>query len=557
VPLTTHRLTFSDENGIKGECTMQTIGFREDRVAVSSTGYMTVGGELFLPLGGFYANWPSGLPAPDGKIARSLDLFPCGPKPYTYGYPWTEEVEQKVVTYLDLCQAHGVTALRLMLRNMDIVGRVDPVQLKATLHLFDLARERGIRFNVALFEDYTKPPYVTRDIIEQICLPHYAPEELAALPPHRARFLVDKRVVDSAAARYLDPDAIQCQKDYLDELIPVLAGREEVICYEFENEMVRPPMSWCREIAAYMRTIDPRTPVLGNPGPHEWPEPWRWRDSTVDLFSYHPYNNGREDADHGAVMFMRSKWAAASGIPFYTGEGGINQNRWRPEIQKVPNDTSMRGARDQIWLSMACGATGAFLWTADCDAEMAEFGKVQPALKAVGIDLLALKRRTPRVVITMPDDNSANGNAHGLAYQLLSLGVDFDTRPATEARGYAVKIDSAAKALPEDLAPEFFAPSEGWQLASLVSQDGEQALIYLRNVAGGIQNQGGDKPCWVRSPAPAPAVIGLVGGDWQQARAYDLDTGRNTPLTHEGARLVLPGPQNHDMVIGLVRRKGN
>jgi hypothetical protein len=555
-PLVAHTVSFTDENGIKGECTMQTIGFRRDAVAITPTGYITVNGEFFLPLGGFYANWPSGRPGADGKISRSVDLFPCGPVPYPHGFPWPADVEEKVCTYLDLCQENGVTALRLMLRNMDIVGRVDPVQLQATLHLFDLARARGIRFNVALFEDYTKPPYVTEAIIEKICLPHYTPEQLAVLPPHRARFLVDKHIVGSAAGRYHDPDAIRCQKDYLDELIPVLAGREEVLCYEFENEMVRPPMSWCQEIAAHIRTIDPHTPILGNPGPHEWPEPWRWRDSTVDLFSYHPYNNGLENADHGAIMFMRSKWAAAAGIPFYTGEGGINQNRWQADVPKVPNEFSTRGIRDQIWLSMACGANGALMWTADCGGEMAEFGKVGAALKAVGVDLPALQRRRPQVVLTMPEDSGkANGNAYRLGYELLSRGIDFDVRPAGDTAGYAVSLDGAGSELPAGLRPEFFAPAEGWQIASLVSADGSQALVYLRNVAGGIGNYGGNRPCWLRTPGQSRAGIRILAGEWAQIRAYSLDRGEILPVERNADGILLPSGAFDDMVIGFVRRK--
>ncbi len=555
-PLTTHAVTFTDEAGIAGSCTMETIGYRQTEIGITPTGYLTLDGKLFLPLGGFYANWPAGLPNAEGKISRSVDLFPCGPQPYPHGFPWPQDVEEKVVAYLDLCQQNGVTALRLMLRNMDIVGRVDPVQLQATLHLFDLARPRGIYFNVALFEDYVKPPYVTLDIVDKICLPHYTPEELAALPPHRARFLVEKRLVGSAAARYLDPDAIRCQKDYLDELIPVLAGREEVLCYEFENEMVNPPMSWCREIADYLRSIDPHTPVLGNPGPHNWPEPWRWRDSGVDLFSYHPYNDGMKGADHGAIVYARSKWAAAAGFPFYTGEGGVNQNRWQPELKKMANDFSTRVIRDEIWLSMACGATGSLMWTADCVGEMAEFGKVYPALGAVGIDLPALERRKPRVVVTMPDSSKANGPACELAYNLLSRGIDYDVRPVTDADGYAVRLDGANPEVPADLMPEFFAPSEGWQLASLVSIKGDQALVYLRNAAGGIQNFGGAKrACWLRQPEAAPAIIRILGGDWEIVQAYDLDEAKTVPVERKGADVVLPGATFHDMVIGFVRRK--
>ena len=483
-----------------------------------------------------------------------MDLFPCGPTPYPHGFPWPAEVERQVRTYLDLCRKHGVTALRLMLRNMDIVGRVDPVQLQATLHLFDLGRERGIRFNVALFEDYTKPPYVTRDILEKICLPHYTATELAALPPHRARFLVDKRVVGSAAARYLDPDAIRCQKDYLDELIPVLAGREEVFCYEFENEMVRPPHVLvpgdCR---AHSRHRSPTRPFSGNPGPHEWPEPWRWRDSTVDLFSYHPYNNGQETADHGAVMYLRSKWAAASGIPFYTGEGGINQNRWQKDIKKVPNDFSMRGIRDQIWLSMACGANGAFLW----DRRLrGRDGRVRqgPARAPVRRHRPARPRPPP----------SARGDGHARHQQ----GQRQRPRPGVHAsrpgRGLRHPPRRAGHGLsradrgptprssPPGSRPSSSPRPPGWQAAALVSADGSQALVYLRNTAGGIRNYGEKRACWLRTPEAAAPGLRIVGGKWTEVRAHDLDEGREVPVARDGARVLLPA-SSHDFVLGFRR----
>lgn len=551
-PLTTHTVTFTDSSGKSGSCEVRTLTHRESTIAITATGYLTIDGDLFLPLGGFYANWPSALPDADGVINRSIDLFPCGPTPYPHGYPWPEDIETKVVDYLDLCSRNGVTALRLMLRNMDIVGRVDPVQLQAVLHLFDLARPRGIRFNVALFEDYNKPPYCNETIIEKIVLPHYSVAELAALPEHRARFLVRRELVGSPAARYLDADAIRCQEDYLDELIPVLAGREEVLCYEFENEMVNPPMSWCREIVAYIRGIDPRTPILGNPGPHAWPEPWRWRDSTCDLFSYHPYNDGMPEADHGAIIYARSKWAAAAGIPFYTGEGGINQNRWQSGVAKVPDACAMRGIRDQIWLSILCGANGALMWTACFESEMAEFAKVKPALTAMNIDLLSLERRQPNVVVTMPDDASANHSAYILAGRLLACGIDVDVRPAGESDGYRVQLDGHSSDIPADLQAEFFAPGEGWQAATLVAKNADQALVYLRNTAGGIGDYGDEKrPCWLRTPQPAIPFLKITGGTWTQVRAFDLDAGTPIPVERSGDRVTLPAATAHDLVFGF------
>jgi hypothetical protein len=429
--------------------------------------------------------------------------------------------------------------------------------LQAVLHLFDLARPLGIYFNVVLFEDYDKPPYVNQAVLEKVVLPRYTTEELHNLPPHRARFLVEKRLCEQASHKYTDPDVLACQKDYLADLLPYLAPREEIFCYELENEMVQPPMRWVNEITEYIRRIDPNTLVLGNPGPHEWPEPWRWRDARVDLFSYHPYNDGQPDADHGAIAFMRSKWAAASGIPMFTGEGGINQNRWQRDVSKVPPAYAARGIRDQIWFSLCCGANGAFMWTASHDLEMAEFAKVLPALAAVGIDLTTLERARPRTAVLMPKDASANARAYVLAWRLLSLGIDFDVLPQAETNEYSQRLDCATadpRAL--DLRPDILAPGDGYQLAYLSSKDLSQVLVYLRNVAGGIVNLGDGRACYLRDPQPAQATLRVVPQViWSRVKAYDLDDAKQVAVTQQdnGQAFLISASTTHDFIVGLSR----
>ena len=558
-PRVVHDIVLRDAKGHEGHARVMTLALKDQPTQINSNGFFVDSkGELYMPLGGFYVNWPAALPKPNGAISRSMDLFPCNALPYRYGFPWSDDVEKKVVDYLQLCHKHGVTGLRLMLRNMDIVGRVDPVQLKAVLHLLDLAKPLGIKFNIVLLEDYNKAPYVNLDILDKIVLPHYTEAELKTLPPHRARFLVSKEVLPKAAMRYEDQGVIRCQKEYLAELLPYLSDREEVFCYEFENEMVYPPMSWVNEMAAFIRAIDPKTPILGNPGPHDWPEPWRWRGSNIDLYSYHPYNNGLPEADHGAVIFMRSKWSSATGFPMFTGEGGINQSRWSSNgvtIKKAPQDCATRGIRDQIWLSIGCGANGAFMWTSSHETEMAEFGKVLPALKAVGIDLHTIKRRRPRTVLVMPENQSANNRACVIGYQLLDRGVDFDTRPADAAEDYKFHIDAATVDLKQlEVMPEFLEPMKGYQITYLASENLDQVLVYLRNTAGGIHNHGVVRPCHLREPQPAQAGLKLVGPTrWTQVKAFDLDASTPVSVQVDGNTLRIDSDTTHDYVIGLKR----
>jgi hypothetical protein len=553
-PLTRHLIRLWDAAGRQGQLELRTMAYKQHPFTLTPTGYLLdAQGRLFLPLGGFYANWPCDLPAPDGSLKRALDLFPCGPTPYSYGFPWPPEVEREVQDFLQLCHRHGVTALRLMLRNMDLVGRVDEVQLQAVLHLFDLARPLGIYFDLVLFEDYDKPPYVNRQVLERVVLPRYTATELAQLPAHRARFLVEKRLLPVAAQKYTDPDVLACQKDFLHELLPHLAARDEIFCYELENEMVAPPLSWVNEITAFLRRLDPHTLVLGNPGPHEWPEPWRWRAASVDLFSYHPYSDGLADADHGAVAYLCSKWAAASGKARFAGEGGINQNRWQQGVRKVAPPYAARGIRDQIWLSLCCGDCGAFMWAPEHELEMAEFGKVAPALQALGLALERLQRRRPTTALLMPQESAANRQAYALAWRLLAQGIDFDVLPAQAAGGYPQCVDPTQASSGElPATPELFRPGPGYQLAYLAAQDLSQVLIYLRNVAGGVVNLGDGRACYLRQPRPAIPSIRLVGpAPWHHVSAFDLDSNQPAPVHWAHGAIELGAASEHDYVLGL------
>lgn len=197
------------------------------------------------------------------------------------------------------------------------------------------------------------------------------------------------------------------------------------------------------------------------------------------------------------------------------------------------------------------------MWTPGHELEMAEFGKVTRALRAVGVELKKIKRRRPSVAVVMAEDDTANRQAYSIAWKLLGLGVDFDTVLPSEASKYALRI-RAAETDGESLniAPELFKPGNGYQLAYLIADDLSQALVYLRNVAGGIADMGDGRPCYVRRPAVATARLGLVGGNsWAHVSAYDLDEDRPAPVGWARVKnvLILGQTSSHDYVIGLRR----
>jgi hypothetical protein len=556
-PFTTHRLQLTDENGISGTTQITTIAYRKSTIRLNENGYLILpDGSFFYPVGGFYANWPHAKPNANGTIQRSIDLFPCGAIPYTYGFPWKKDVEKKVIEYLDHCQSHGVNTLRLMLRNMDIVGRVDPVQLQAVLHFFDLARPRGIKFNVVLFEDYVKPPYYNQSVLEKVVLPHYIPEELAQLPSHRKRFLVNRDFVKQEFLRYTDSDVIQCHKDYLKELIPILAGREEILCYEFENEMHYFPKAWCQEIATFIRSIDPYTLILGNPDPMNWSVSFDWRNGNTDLIAFHTYNNGQLNADMGAVFFMKAKWTAQTKIPFSTGEGGVYH-------EHIPDETRYReqqvqAARDHIWMTFCAGGNGALYWTIIHENIIKEFSKINPVFKSLGIDLKTMKRRRPTVAVVMPTNGNANKNATDIAKRLLELGVDFDTPPKGEETSYAVRLDAMTTKpeyikLSESLKPTVAEPATGWDMATLLADDECSAVLYLRNVMGGIKNINTEsRPYYFRHVQSGKATLRLEQPKhWKKIVVYELDSETVKEIKPDTTGKIYLGTSKSDYIISL------
>ena len=533
---------------------------RRDRIAIGPNGYLLApDGRLFLPTGGLYANWPHGLPNPQTTtIGRTIDLFPCGAIPYREGFPWSPETEAKVDEYLELCSRYGLTAQRLMLRNLDLVGKVDETQLMAVLHFIDKAHARGIRVNVALLEDYQKPPYGNLDVLEKVVLPHYTREELAALPPHRRRFLVERRLLTSAYDRYRDEDSIRCQEDFLRQLIPLLATREGIFCYEYENEMTQQALPYITRLAKLIRSLDPHTLLLVNPHPIAWPMPLAWRESPIDLFCDHPYVMGQPDADRGAAILLRAKWCLASRKTALTGEGGLFTSwRWHGP-SGVPLDICLpearRAARDHTWMSLSAGLAGTMHWTVDLACEPEELGRPHEALRQLGADLRTFRRRQADVALVMPDSKELNAKALSLTFQLLRRGVSFDTVPADEATPYraTVHADETSAAVLDAL-PAFARPLPGYQTSALRSSDG-QTLIYLRNAAGvhlPTEPYNGPRDA-TRTVVPAQPGLTLAADvAFTSAHAYDLDDARLVPLHRDGQRLTLPAPSTHDFIIFL------
>lgn len=568
------RLKVTDEEGRSGETELRTIRYRSERVALAANG-LTVreDGTPYLVVGGLYGNWPH-QPVEDGKLRRSLDLFPCGPLPYLCGNPWSEEVEALVRTYFEHCRKHEIRTIRLMLRNLDLVGKVDQTQFDAVVHYLKLGHEYGMKFNVVLMEDYSKPPYVNEEMREKIVLPHYSEAELAALPPYRARFLVQKDLIKSRPLQFLDPDVRLCQKDYLREVISVLAGIESVFCYEFENEMHDyPGDAWCREMTDFIHSIDPHTLILGNPHDMTRFRALQWRNSGCDLIAYHTYSTGFEGVDQGTCYLMKAKWAALANRPFLTGEGGVYD--FQAETDEIRTQKEVQGIRDHIWCNFCAGGIGFEYWTLLNESIANEIDKISETFRALELDPTSLQRHRPRTAIVVPAGLEQDGSegvmerfCQQLVLKLLERGVDFDCVPKGEEGTYATRLDltsggqavlptedfeqlaKLAETLPADVAQ----PSRGWDAVTLVSEDETRAMLYLRNRLGGVRDFSADPEhhFFFRDAQIGSAELKLTQPKrWRRILAHDLQTGETQAVTPNAEGIVTLKASDGDFVLGF------
>ncbi|MCX7598574.1 MAG: hypothetical protein N2512_06855, partial [Armatimonadetes bacterium] len=188
-----------DAQGLSGRCEEVVVAppVRKNLVRVGPDGHFVLpDGEPFLPLGGLYANW-----------VHRVEEGRCGD---IAAWSFSDVNDEQLREWFAYLRDNGVNALRAMLRDhtargcepMDIIGRANPNLLRRWEHFMEVARPYGIRFLVTLHESWyaTYAAYFDPEVMEKCVLPYYTAEELASLPPHRARFLVGKRMLESTDA---------------------------------------------------------------------------------------------------------------------------------------------------------------------------------------------------------------------------------------------------------------------------------------------------------------------------------------------------------------------
>jgi len=526
---------------------------REPGVVMTPAGQFTLGGQPWLPLGGFYANWVGDVPA-DGEAGKRNTSF-------------VDTDDAAKLAWMQHLAADGVNSLRFMLRAhrpggmepMDIGGRVNPELYAEALRYLDLARPLGIRFLLVVHEDYTKPMYFNATNRELFCLPRWQGEDLDALPPFQRRFVRDGRLLTSIDQKYTDPDAMACQDQYARELVNLFKDNPQVLGFELENEMVAVPPAWIQHACGVIRSVDSITPILMSHGGGglKTADPQFWRTkSPVEFYTYHIYPQGTtsENVGYGRVTDVLTAYGRMSGRSFLGESVG---DEWG---HGAPVDMRKRVARDVIWYSLVNGNPGCMFWNHRGD-ETAEFRLARRW--ADQLQLAAWQPAKAEVAVLVPhplDDDryyrSKEGDAdlammyrYAEHYRQRGMVFDFAWRPD----GYRAIADLKAFAPPAAPAP--VVPTAGYEAASLLRAGTQQGLCYVRNAAGVAKWDGAPESnfrIWFRTVKAAPARITLQLGPADKQlnlRWVDLVTGQETTRRVAANATVELGAGDHDYAV--------
>ena len=516
----------------------------------SNAMYQTADGKPWLALGGFYANWV-GVPA-NGEEGRRL-------------YSFTDATEEQMVHWLDFLHRQGVTTLRFMLRThrpngmepMDIGGRVNMDLFARALRYMDLARPFGIRFLLTIHEDYDKPVYCNEDALQRWALPKFAGEDLDKLPAFQRRFIRDGRLLDTAAEKYADPDAIACQDQYARQLIAMLKGNPQVFAYELENEMVNCPASWANHAMATIRAVDPSTLICVSHGGGglETADPLWWkRNTTIDFYTYHLYaypGSVTPSIDFGCAADILTRYGRMA-APCQLGETAGDEFEYHqdPEVRRYV-------MRDLIWSGLTNGNPGVFFWNAR-GFEVEQYRLAAQTLAQ--FDFTTWKRAKPEIGIKVEhpitDDRFYGGlkghEQHALmgkyAQYYMSQGVDFDF--TMDGQGYPKAADVMVFTPPEP-SRRYFTLTPGWQLSYNAREGFGEGFAYVRNL-NDIQlwEVPGKAKMWLRTRKPVPLKVTLdlpLAGC--KVTATDLDTGEVKDAQLAGKGELDLGTSGHDWVV--------
>ena len=515
----------------------------------------------------------------------------------------------------------GYTALRLFPRGdssgsawegLDIGGRLNRTLLETMFRYFDVAAEYDIKIQLCLFSQMECSFYCQPDTRRYWGSRLYTPEEIENAPAFQQRFLKHPDDLVAYNDYFSDPDVRACNKQFLDEIIPLVAANPNVFMVEISNEIgwagphatphntfrweiTSSYLDWMREMVAHIHALAPGLPVcISNPGVgvlgHD---PVQWaRETGADLFSMHLYPDicGHvPGSDYAQIADVTLRYAQTASPVMY-GEwqllGGIrDEDCDRATLERCKQLLT----RDMVWLTMLSGAPGCIAWRAPGYGEYAPACDVFSGLNGRNLTRaehplkINIGAMTDKMIALVdggfPDcqfsedrwcpDRSATDGKH--RYCAKAESPEYKALLQAEAWSLETGADFVLTQVPQESVPllkltgKDFARQPvplktpaGYQVKTLRTEDGRTILIYLRNCRPIPIRKGTGSDRFdlfaIRTQQAVPLTLDFRLDGKYELKILDLDTREwMEPQAVDRNAAIGMGISSHDYVLVLTR----
>lgn len=518
-------------------------------------------------------------------------------------------------------RAQGYTALRLFPRGdssgsawegLDIGGRLNRPLLETMFKYFDVAAEYGIKIQLCLFSQMECSFYCQPDTRRYWGSRLYTPEEIENAPAFQQRFLKHPEDLVTYNDYFSDPDVRACNKQFLDEIIPLVVANPNVFMVEISNELgwaspnATPPntfrweitssyLDWTREMVAHIHALAPGLPVcISNPGigllGHD---PVQWaRETGVDVFSLHIYPDicgHAPGSDYARIADVTLRYTRTASPAMY-GEWQLTPTIREDDLDgTTPERCKQLVARDMVWLTMLSGAPGCIAWRAPAYGEYAPVHdlfaalngrSLVPAAAPLKINIGAMTDQMialagggfPTCRFTearwCPDRLATDGK-----HRFCAKAESPEYKALLQAESWALETgaDYTLTQVPQEGVPllqltkKNFAKQsvplktpDGYQVKTMYTEDGRTLLIYLRNYRPLSVRQGTGKDEFelfaLRTQKAVPLTLDFHIDEKYELKILDLDTREWMESQTVGRNSVIGmGITSHDYVLVLTR----
>lgn len=556
-------------------------------------------GSSFVPLGGIYGNFISvdwaGIP--EGSSRISAHSKQQGNRIVEF----QDATDEQLREWLRYMRREGMNFMRCFnrgdMRNgqdpLDVGGKVNRPLWEKFKHYFDIAYEEGIAVHFVILQEPRCSVYMNKNVTQTWALPQYSEAELAKLPPHRRRFVDLNNPRVGYDTYFSDADVLQCHKDYLDDLAPLLKDHPALLAIELYNEQQwgdhfyweshDQEVAWSAELIKHIHAKFPGIPATCSFAGFgiAAQDPLLWTDGVpMDFFSPHIYQalGGLPPRTDFAGMFDVVLNYSQPERPTMMGECSPGKYGGREFEERIV-------LRDLAWFSVLNNCPGFGMWMVrgfgEFDLvkkvmESVDFANFKPSLPPVIVNIKphveffqALEKNPSKECklqedIWCPHRGQETDHRYCVKMNSPQLQELYDWSQAALRRGIRYQFTRHPEKYPKTWLPSQigthrlaevnrpFLPNDAYQTKYLSSEDDKTHIVYLRNYT--LLKVGSDVGRTKNRPSFAELIVALEGDGQYEVDIWNLDTKVKWTRTCGAKDKIGLGNTNDDFVL-VFRRK--